>query len=64
MQINSGGEELDLSTMPALEDQAKIPGNHNGEIKVFWYQGGGKAYMWKTEENWWELIGDVQMPKS
>jgi len=50
--------------MPALEDQAKIPGNQNGEIKVFWYQGGGKAYMWKSEENRWELIGDVQMPKS
>jgi phospholipase A-2-activating protein len=30
---------------------------------VFRHAVGAKAYMWKSTEMKWELIGDVQMPK-
>ena len=35
LDSTNGGQELDLSGMPHIDEQSKIPGKHEGEIKVF-----------------------------
>jgi phospholipase A-2-activating protein len=39
-------------------------GKTEGEFKIFKEGNIPRAYMWKTAERKWELIGDVQMPSS
>jgi len=36
-----------------------LKGSKQGEIKVFKDKGVGKAYMWQTEQDKWEEIGEV-----
>lgn len=57
-------EDLNIETLPDAADMPKYPGKKEGEIKVFKENGLPKAYMWKTAERIWELIGDVQLPSA
>lgn len=43
----------------STEVQGKLKGSKQGEIKVFKDKGVGKAYMWQTEQDKWEEIGEV-----
>lgn len=43
---------------------SQYTGKSEGEFKIFKEGNIPRAYMWKTAERKWELIGDVQMPSS
>jgi phospholipase A-2-activating protein len=58
------GEQIDLATIPSADKMSQYTGKSEGEFKIFKEGNVPQAYMWKTDEHRWELVGEVQMPSS
>ena len=43
---------------------ATTPGQSEGEVKVFKNKGVPQAYMWKSSERKWDLVGDLIDPNA
>ena len=57
---NQGMSQEEINKLPLIEQMPSIKGTSEGQIRVFRNQNKQEAYMWKSAEQKWELIGEVQ----
>jgi len=62
VETSNKAGELNVETLPTTDQMDQHAGKKEGEIKVFKDNGIPKAYVWKSSERKWDLIGEVQLP--
>ena len=57
-QEGAGGEQVDVSTLPTIDEMKKMTGKE-GEIRIFNNNGVAEAYCYKLDIKVWQKIGEV-----